>query len=165
VNGRRRRRGGGELWSDRRALAYVRLEDARSTDLPRHMQAIERLCDMRGLQLVDMVVDVEGGAGHQSAPPGLGWALKRLAAGGSRVLAVARAEHVTGAFVDAEELPRRLRERGATLDAADSAVVAVPSTAQAAAPKPPAPARRSARRAPGVGPGPWARYVNARTGN
>jgi hypothetical protein len=123
VTGRGRRRAGGELWSalDRRALAYIRLGDPRSAQLSLHVAAIERLCDARGLELVDMVVDVEGGLTVETAPPGLQWALGRLAAGAVRMLAVASAEHVTGAFAEAPQLARWFRERGVTLATADSA--------------------------------------------
>jgi Resolvase, N terminal domain len=159
VTGRRRRRAGGELWSaaDRRTLAYVRLGDARGVDLPRHIDAIERLCEARGLELADIVVDVEGGAESTSAPPGLTWALERLAAGAARALAVARTEHVTGAFAEAAGLRRWFREQGLKLVAADA------SAAEEGAPDPPGRALRRVRRAPGVGPGSWARYVHART--
>jgi hypothetical protein len=162
VTGRRRRRAGGELWSglDRRTLAYVRLSDARSADLPRHVEAIERLCDAHGLELADMVVDVEGGLEAESAPPGLQWALARLAAGGVRVLAVASSNHVTGAFAEAAQLTHWFREREVTLVAADSAGGSDPATA---GPDAPGRGRRGARHAPGVGPGSWARYLRTRT--
>jgi hypothetical protein len=154
---------GGKLWSavDRRALAYVRLEDARGAGLQRHLDAIERLCDDRGLEIADIVVDVEGGAERESAPPGLRWALEKLGARRARVLAVAQVEHVTGAFADGERLPSRLGDRGATLASAD-ALGAAPSTAELAPSAPPARARRSARRSLGVGPRSWARYLDAR---
>jgi hypothetical protein len=154
-----RRRAGGELWSaaDRRALAYVRLQDASSADLPRHIGAIERLCEARGLELADIVVDVEGGEESASAPPGLAWALERLAAGGARSLAVARTEHVTGAFAEAGRLGQWFRDQGCKLVAADA------SAAQTGAPDGPARVLRRVRRPPGVGPRSWARYVNAHT--
>jgi hypothetical protein len=162
VTGRRRRRTGDELWSaaDPRALAYVRLPDARSGELPRHIDAIERLCEARGLELADMVVDVEGGAESTSVPPGLRWALERLATDGPRALAVARTEHVTGAFVNAGRLMPWFRERGLKLVAADSGAS---GTAEVGVPDAPARVRRRVRRPPGVGPRSWARYVNART--
>jgi hypothetical protein len=159
VTGRRRRRAGGELWSaaDRRALAYVRLGDARGADLPRHIDAIERLCEARGLELADIVVDVEGGAESTSAPPGLTWALKRLTSDGARALAVARTEHVTGAFADAGRLGQWFRDQGLKLVAADA------SAAEVGATDVPARVPRRVRRPPGVGPRSWARYVDART--
>jgi hypothetical protein len=165
VTVRRRRRTGGELWSatDRRALGYVRLEDSGSAGLPRHVETIERLCDSRGLELADIVVDVEGGAELESAPPGLGWALKQLAAGGAGALAVAWVEHVTGAYADAEQLTRWFDEQGVTLVAAGYGGGSGPSPAETAAPDSPARRRHGARRAPGVGPRSWARYVHART--
>jgi hypothetical protein len=159
VSGRRRRRSDGELWSaaDRRVLGYVRLDGARSADLPRHIDAIERLCEVRGLELADVVVDVEGGDESTSAPPGLAWVLEHLAAGGPRALAVARTDHVTEAFADAGRLTKWFREQGLKLVAADCTSAA---TAEVGAP---ARGLRRVRRAPGVGPRSWARYVNART--
>jgi hypothetical protein len=162
VTGRRRRRTGGELWwaLDQRALAYVRLSDASSADLPRHVEAIERLCDAHGLELADIVVDVEGGPEAESAPPGLQWALAQLAAGGVRVLTVASAGHVTGAFAEAAQLTHWFRERGVTLVAGDSA--AGPESATTGADVPTG-SRRGTRRALGVGPRAWARYAHGRT--
>jgi Resolvase, N terminal domain len=158
----RRRRTGGELWwaLDQRALAYVRLSDASSAELPRHIEAIERLCDAHGFQLADMIVDVEGGTEAESAPPGLQWALAQLAAGGVRVLAVASAGHVTGAFAQAAQLTEWFREWGVTLVAADSA--GGPDSATAGA-EVPARSRRDTQRALGVGPRAWARYAHGRT--
>jgi hypothetical protein len=149
------------LWSalDQRALAYVRLGDASSTDLLRHVEAIERLCDAHGLELADMVVDVEGGSEAESAPPGLQWVLAELAAGGVRVLTVASVGHVTQAFAEAEQLGHWFREREVTLLAADSA--GDPESATAVADVP-ARARRGTLRAAGVGPRAWARYAHGR---
>jgi hypothetical protein len=142
---------------DRRALAYIRLGDPRSAQLSLHVAAIERLCDARGLELVDMVVDVEGGLTVETAPPGLQWALGRLASGAVRMLAVASAEHVTGAFAEAPQLARWFRERGVTLATPDSAG----GPAGEDVPNVAARGHQGARRPPGVGPGAWARYVYA----
>lgn len=160
----RRRRAGGELWTavDRRVVAYVRLDGAGSPDLPRHLVAIERLCDLWGLEPTDVMVDVEGGVEAATAPPGLAWALARLAAGRTRALAVARTDHVAGAFADAGQLIRCFRDRGVILVAADSAGDPGHETAEVGTREPRARTRRRGRRPPAVGPRSWARYVHAR---
>ncbi len=74
---------------------------------------------------------MQGDAESTSTPPGLKWALERLAAGGAHALAVARTEHVTGAFADAGQLGPWFREQGLKLVTADGSAA---RTAEVGAP-------------------------------
>ena len=146
-----------ELWSGagRRALGYIRLRDARGIGLPRELETLERLCHEHGTTLADVAVEVAP-AGAAGTPPGLAWALARLASGEATTFAVRRLDDLTGPFADRGQAARWLGERRVLLISGEQA-------AEAHAPRTALRIGRGILRSPGVDPPSWARYLQART--
>jgi DNA invertase Pin-like site-specific DNA recombinase len=85
-----------------RVVGYVSVPDVNGDDPAAVAQAdaIQRLCERRGWELLQVVRDVENGRAKGLERPGLLYALERIADGAASCLVVSHLERLTGSAAD-----------------------------------------------------------------
>jgi DNA invertase Pin-like site-specific DNA recombinase/peptidoglycan hydrolase-like protein with peptidoglycan-binding domain len=116
----------GFLTSDRprervHAVGYVSVPTAGgdSAELERQAEAVQRLCERRGWELLHVVRDVENGHAKGMERPGLLYALERIAEGEASCLVVSELERLSRNAADLGRIFEWCDERDARLVAID----------------------------------------------
>ena len=104
-----------------RAVGYVSVPKAGggSDELQRQAEAVQRLCERRGWELLHVVRDVENGHAKGMERPGLLYALERIAEGEASCLVVSELERLSRNAADLGRIVEWCDERGARLVAID----------------------------------------------
>lgn len=103
------------------AVGYVSIPQAShdAAELERQVQAVRRLCERRGWELLHVVRDVENGHAKGMERPGLLHALERLAEGEASCLIVSELERLSRNAADLGRIVEWCDERDARLVAID----------------------------------------------
>jgi DNA invertase Pin-like site-specific DNA recombinase/peptidoglycan hydrolase-like protein with peptidoglycan-binding domain len=105
-----------------RAVGYVSVRQANGSEpdsLEIQAEAIHRLCERRGWQLLHVVRDVENGHPKGLERPGLLYALERIAEGEASCLVVSELERLSRSAADLGRIVEWVDERDARLVAID----------------------------------------------
>jgi DNA invertase Pin-like site-specific DNA recombinase/peptidoglycan hydrolase-like protein with peptidoglycan-binding domain len=104
-----------------RAVGYVSVPKAGgdAAELERQAEAVQRLCERRGWELLHVVRDVENGHAKGMERPGLLYALERIAEGEASCLIVSELERLSRNAADLGRIVEWCDERDARLVAID----------------------------------------------
>jgi peptidoglycan hydrolase-like protein with peptidoglycan-binding domain/DNA invertase Pin-like site-specific DNA recombinase len=114
--------GEGEGEQQPRALGYVSVPEGEPLEgerLRSQSAAIDRLCERRGWQLVELVTDVEGAPGRALERPGLAYALERVANRDAGCLVVAELRRLSGSVAELGRVLEHVYRNGGRLVALD----------------------------------------------
>ena len=105
-----------------RAVGYASVQQANGSEtesLESQAEAIDRLCESRGWELLHVVRDVENGHPKGLERPGLLYALERIAEGEASCLVVSELERLSRSAADLGRIVEWIEERDGRLVAID----------------------------------------------